>query len=521
MRKPVRFIVAAALFALAVIPLALASGSQDTSAAATSSVPIKVLFSHAGSVYAAKETDWANNVYAKAINKITGYNIIWEFGPHVEYAQFISVRFASGDLPDVIRSSWGVDATQGHPGAVDQGVFTEMGPLVDKYGPDIKKNIPEELWSSPLVSKNGKIWGIPVLAPYAATRVVYVRRDWLDRAGMKTPVTVDDFLKYFEWVKVADANGNGDPNDEYGFYVRENMAYSEIFFKCFGVYPTTWQYVNGQFQPEMILPQMKEAIRFWKMLYDKQYVNPNMFTNKAADWTAGIYNDKAGMWQHDVGNYEVSWVNLMLNKEAKLDMIAAPVGPVDKTLVPRGNRFYFVMVFPTKSKVQAEAVKWVNTCWSSPEAETFFLWGIKDYNYTVDASGKIKWDINAPNNATDGQWTTFRILVNPTVYHYDTPKLLANRSNAKVYLDAIQVAQNNSFKNPGIDMPSIEVFKTAPELTPGFGVGSLFLDMFAKVVTGKEELDPAFNAFVAEWRKRGGDAAIKQATEWYNKTQKK
>jgi putative aldouronate transport system substrate-binding protein len=196
------------------------------------------------------------------------------------------------------------------------------------------------------------------------------------------------------------------------------------------------------------------------------------------------------------------------------------VGPVDKTLVPAGNRFYFAMVFPAKSKVQAEAVKWVNTCWSNPEAEQFFLWGIKDYNYTVDSAGKIVWDLNAPNNATDGQWTTFRILLNPSVYHYDTPKLLANRSNAKVYLDGIATATANAFKNVAIDMPAIEVFKTAPELAPGFVVGGLFLDMFAKVVTGKEELDPAFSTFVAEWKKRGGDAAIKQATEWYNKTQK-
>jgi putative aldouronate transport system substrate-binding protein len=519
-RRLSTFLVVAALV-LAVTPLVLASGSQDATAAAKGPVTIKVLFSHAGSVYGAKETDWANNIYAKAINKITGYNIVWEFGPHVEYAQFISVRFASGDLPDVIRSSWGVDATQGHPGAVDQGVFTEMGPLVDKYGPDIKKNIPEDLWKSPLIAKNGKIWGIPVLAPYAATRVVYVRRDWLDKAGMKTPVTVEDYLKYFEWVKTADANGNGDPNDEYGYFVRENMAYSELFFKAYGVYPNSWQYANGQFVPEMILPQMKEAIKFWKMLYDKGYVNPNMFTNKSADWVAGIYNDKAGMWQHDVGNYEISWVTQMLNKDAKIDMIAAPVGPVDKTLVPQGNRFYFAMVFPAKSKVQADAVKWVNTCWSNPEAETFFLWGIKDYNYTVDSAGKIQWDAKNPNNATDGQNTTYRILLNPTVYHYDTPKLLAARPNAKVYLDGIETAKNHSFKNVAIDMPTIEVLKTAPELTPGFVVGGLFLDMFAKVVTGKEDLEPAFNAFVAEWKKRGGDAAIKQATEWYDKTQKK
>lgn len=519
MRRLSSFIVAAAILLLAVTPLVVASGSQDSSAAAKGPVTIKVLFSHAGAAYTQAVTDWKTNLYAQELNKITGYNIEWEFGPHVEYPQFLSVRFASGDLPDIIRS-FGVDATQGHPGAVDQGVFAEMGPIVDKYGPDIKKNVPEDLWKSPVVSKNGKIWGIPVLAPYAATRVVYVRRDWLDKANMKTPVTVDDYLKYFEWVKTADANGNGDANDEYGFYVRENMAYSELFFKAYGVYPTQWKLVDGQFVPEMILPQMKEAIKFWKMLYDKGYVNPNLFTNKAADWVAGIYNDKGGMWQHDVGNYETSWVSQMINKSAKIDMIAAPVGPVDKTLVPQGNRHYFTMVFPAKSKVQADAVQWINKCWSLPAAETFFLWGIKDRNYTLDSAGKVQWDATNPNNATNSEWIAYRLSMNPTVYHYDTPKLLEVRANAKVYLDGIATATAHSFKQPAIDMPQIDVFKTAPELSPGFVTGGLFLDMFAKVVTGKEDLEQSFNAFVVEWKKRGGDAAIKQATEWYSKNKK-
>ncbi|MNU05984.1 hypothetical protein D3C72_2509950 [compost metagenome] len=56
---------------------------------------------------------------------------------------------------------------------------------------------------------------------------------------------------------------------------------------------------------------------------------------------------------------------------------------------------------------------------------------------------------------------------------------------------------------------------------PGTGAGTLFLDMFAKVITGKEELDPAFDKFVSEWKRRGGDEAMKEATAWYNEQNKK
>jgi hypothetical protein len=64
-------------------------------------------------------------------------------------------------------------------------------------------------------------------------------------------------------------------------------------------------------------------------------------------------------------------------------------------------------------------------------------------------------------------------------------------------------------------MPNLEALTTRPEL--GIGSGTLFLDMFAKVITGKLDLDTGFENFVAEWKKRGGDQAIKEATEWYKK----
>jgi hypothetical protein len=70
-------------------------------------------------------------------------------------------------------------------------------------------------------------------------------------------------------------------------------------------------------------------------------------------------------------------------------------------------------------------------------------------------------------------------------------------------------------------MPKLTAFNTRPELALAFAPGSLFLDMFAKVVTGKEQLDPAFDKFVAEWTRRGGDTAIKEATTWYNNFHKK
>ncbi|TNJ63730.1 hypothetical protein FE784_23695 [Paenibacillus hemerocallicola] len=76
-----------------------------------------------------------------------------------------------------------------------------------------------------------------------------------------------------------------------------------------------------------------------------------------------------------------------------------------------------------------------------------------------------------------------------------------------------KLANDDAMANDALHMPVLNTMKTHPEL--GAGGGSLFMDMVAKVVTGKEEAGRAFDTFVAEWKRRGGDEAIKEATAWY------
>jgi len=478
---------------------------------------IHVLLSHANAPYAMKAKD--DDPYVKELSRLSGYNLKFEFLGHGnDFTKQMSIRFASGDLPDLIRT----DSIQSsmHKGALEQGVFTELGPLIDKYGPNIKKKLPKEVWESPRVSKDGKIYGIPALTAMNTNRVVYIRQDWLDKLQMPQPKTLDDYLAFFEAIKKEDMNGNGDPNDEYGFYVRENLDHSMLFFQEFNAHPEVWQIRDGQMIPNIIAPEMKEAIRFWRMLYEKGYINPNLFTNKSADWGAGIRQGKAAVWTHAVTNYNVDWArDKFTEKNVKLSMIESPQGPNGKGLMPLTDQIYFVWVIPSKTKNPEEIVKFLDWAWSD-EADTFFQFGIKDINYTVE-NGEIKWDPNSPNNSADSAYNFYQLSINPRGDGRMDPKVVEKSPDADVLKEGMKTAAANGFAHASLHMPPLEALKTHPELVPGTGSGTLFLEMFAKVVTGQEELDPAFDKFVQEWRKRGGDEAIKEATEWYNQFHKK
>ncbi|WP_213526822.1 extracellular solute-binding protein [Paenibacillus sp. J31TS4] len=496
--------------------LAACSGSAPgESEAASGTKDLRILLSHTNAKYAMQYKD-DNDRYTKELSRLSGFNLHYDFLGHgQDFIQQLTLRFASNDLGDLVRTDTITSSI--HPGALEQGVFQELGPLLDKYGPDIKKKIPQAAWDSPRVSKDGKIYGIPVLNPVPAYRVVYIRQDWLDKLNMQQPKTVDDYLKFFEAVKANDMNGNGDPNDEYGFYVRENLDYSDLFFKEFGAHPKEWLYRDGKLQPGLIQPEIKESLRFWKMLYDKGYVNPNMFTNKSSDWRAGIKQGKGGMWLHDVPNYNVDWQpSLFVNeKNVKISMLEAPDGPKGKGITAENDQINYVWVIPSSNKHPETAIQYLNWAWSSEEADRFFAYGIEGVNYTVD-NGKVNFDAASKDNTENDPTEFFRITANPRKIGSLDPLVLDVDPNADLLRQGLEAAKRSIYKNEALYMPSLEAMNTNPQL--GAGAGTLFLDMFAKVVTGKADIDKAFDDFVKEWKARGGEAAIQEATSWYKAT---
>lgn len=486
------------------------NGSEETP-------EIHILLSHANADYAQQVKE--DDRYIEELSKLTGFDLSFEFLGHGDdYIQQITTRFASGDLPDLIRSD-SIDSTW-HPGALENGVFADLTDLIDEYGPNLKEKIPEEAWESPRVSKDGRIYGIPAVNTLPATRVVYIRQDWLDKLGMDQPETLDDYLEFFEAVKQEDMNGNGDPNDEYGFYVRENLIYSDLFFKEFGAHPGTWMLKDGQLEPGMIQPEIKESLKFWKMLYENEYINPDLFTNKNEDWRAGIKQGKAGMWIHDITNYSDESANgwaphTFVEDNVEISFLEPPVGPNgDQGLTARGDQMYFVWVVPEQNDKAEEVIKLLDRAWSE-ELDSFFTFGIEDHNYTV-VDGEIQYDPKSPENTENGVSDFYQLSINLRGNGLSSPDLVEISPEAELIKDGMEKAERGIYENDGLHMPALESLQKHPELAVGTGAGTLFLDMFAKVITGKEDLEQAFDEFVEEWKRRGGDQAIEEATNWYN-----
>lgn len=482
---------------------------------------ISILLSHNNYQFASRAPESEKELYYKELERLSGYKLSFEFLGHADdYRQQLALRFASGELADLVRTAsidWDV-----HAGAVDQGVFLELGPLIDQYAPNLKKSIPEVAWNSPKVSKNGKIYGIPLSIGVPADRIIMYRQDWLDKLNMEVPETLEDFLKFAEAVKQNDMNGDGDPNNEYAVSLTDNLAWNDVFSGSFGVRPGAWHMRDGRLEPDIIQPEMKEAIAFYKQMYDAGYIHKDFITKKQADRTGDAYKGLYGTWGAAVYQYpgNSKKENYIDQPDAKLTMAAPPKGPRGENYLQLENdQIFFVFVIPSTTKNPEEVIKFLEWTYTDPEADKFFTYGIKDHNYT-EVDGKIVLDPEAEANQ-GGTLGFVRVSLNMRELGENSESVIAMQPDSDVLMAGYKLSEETTITNDALYLSKLDAFDGRPELSVGFSPGNLFYDTFVKIVMGREPLDSGFDNFVKEWKSRGGEAAIQEATEWYNEFHKK
>lgn len=490
---------------------AFCAGSEEGASKPAERPKIVFVRSHGTNPYAMEVKP--DDRYFKEVSRLSGYDFSYEYLDHANYNQVLSLRFASGELPDVIATG-SVDS-QYHNGAVQSGAFVDLTDLIPKYAPNMWARMPPAYWRNPNVNYKGRIYGIPWLQPLPAWRVVYYRKDWVDKLGMKPPVTLDDYLAVFARIRATDLDGNGKA-DEIAYGCRENFGYSDLPWGPFGVYPGTWRLRQGKLMPDLIAPEMKDALLYWKKLYENGYVNADLWVKKGTDWIKDIYSSKIGFWTHDVMNLVNTWSPDKFPKEAVVDVLpGAKEASGGTPLVPDSDAVGNVWVVNAKTKDPVAVVKFFDWLWSDDlEKERFFTFGIKGYNWTEE-NGKVLYDAAAPQNVEKNTISFIQVQINPRGDYRMNPLIVDLYPARDLIRKAAPLAVQSAFKHDGKNMPVLDAFKENPNL--GSGAGSLFLDMAAKVITGKEDAGTSFAAFVAEWKKRGGDAAIEQANGWYAK----
>lgn len=416
---------------------------------------------------------------------------------HSQYNDQLRLKFAGGYMPDVYQS-WSAP----EPALVEDGKILVLNELIERYGPNLKRNIPQATWDA--VTVNGQILAIPQPTGSQQGQVIYVRQDWLDKLNLDVPKTSDDLLQVMRAFKTRDPNGNGIA-DEIPFTMRQNFNWGENLFGMWGIYSL---YSETAYNGEIILgnvhPNMVPALDYMKTMYAEGLLDPDFMTNSKSTWEQKIKAGLVGIWCHAPG---LAW-QWQRDLEASIgdqhpDVVAietpqgagydGPVGvrwsPLDKTFI----------LFKNARHPEA-IIRWLDWLVSA-EGQVFTDLGLEgvtyekqdgSYVYDAEAAGKagIDWlrtiyKLHGLNETTEAAW-------------------VANKTAYEKLKRAYAIADSQGFVSETIGMPNIE---------NDYHIHSLFPQEAAEIIIGNKE-PASYLDFIAEWKASGGQRLIDERTRW-------
>ncbi|MDF2721095.1 MAG: peptide permease, partial [Paenibacillus sp.] len=260
------------------------------------------------------------NPYLAYIEKMTNLDIDVFLPSSESYEEKLNIIMTSSNLPDMLYT--GNDVWLAN--YVKQGKLRPLDDEIAKYGPALKDKIPQEAWNK--VTFNGHIYAIPSLNEVKGIELMYARKDWLDRLGLKPPQTLDEYAQVIRAFATQDPDGNGKP-DTIGLLMTENLGRSAPFFGAFGTQLNVWLERDGKLAFSNTLPETKQALAFLHQLYGEGLIDPEFPLNRVQN----LYFDKIVSGQ--VGLFSATWYDTR--------------GPIDQNKQKDPNAQWIPLEYPT------------------------------------------------------------------------------------------------------------------------------------------------------------------------------
>lgn len=389
-----------------------ACGNKSTSASTSGDGKIKLtaIFVKHALTKPVAEMEWLAKIEDEA-----GVEIEWE-EITADWSQKKGTLLASGDVPDLIFGAGAVGDTDF---AQFKGLFEDFTPLIETNAPNIQKMFKEhEELKSLATQLDGKIYGLPKYQRYWPKTVSrqYINKQWLDNLGLEAPTNWDELYEVLLAFKNEDANGNGDPNDEYpmdwapdfgNFHVNLLLCSTGITISEAGGdgYFVEDGVVKNYFQDE----RYKELVEFLHKCYSAGLVNPEVFTQDYSKFQSIARgegtNAKVGFtwgWEitdrvgNDVASQYMSLAPLKVSETSTIE----PSWSYDDTMLNYGTN---MVSMASTCKNKEAAMRFVDKFYD-PEVSLQVLFGSIGPNIEKNSDGSYKILPPADSSLDPGSW---------------------------------------------------------------------------------------------------------------------
>jgi len=290
---------------------------------------------------------------SEAVTKINEkFNVDFksQYIPWDTYEEKLAVKMASGDLPDVIGME---EVNSNYLKWAKEGAFLPLDEFLSQY--ETFKLVPGYIWDS--LKVDGHVYGIPTYFSAKGGKKPVIRKDWLDKLGLKMPTNYDELKQVIIAFNNNDPDGNNKA-DTQGLGLAKGIYYDPAFGTYYS--NTAWYHKNeaGQYIPGNISQANKAKIEFLADLYKAGALNK--------DWAVTNYNDvfkafnagKVGIWYEQPGGTGIDIATLKQN-DPKAEVVPIPpfAAPDGSQGLKMGSGWYRMYMISSKLKDEPEKVK--------------------------------------------------------------------------------------------------------------------------------------------------------------------
>lgn len=468
---------------------------------------------------------YENNAYTRyLLEKLNIQNVNVFEAMNEEYNTEVSMAISLEDIPDIMV----VNSYEDLVDLVDKGLIEDLTDSYDKCAsPAIKAmyaSYGEDILDG--VKFDGKIMAIPETNIAEGPNLVWLRKDWMDKLGLKEPKNLEDVEYIVSKFQEEDSSRVGLVTyaalcGESGY---SSQYLTDLIFASYGAYPKQWIENNdGEIVYGSVQPEAKEALLHLNDLYNKGILDRNFLFRSTNDIIQLIISEKCGSF------FGPWWSPNNPLMTAMTESTDADWQPYLIETNEDGNTYYH-STNPTSYKYVV-----VRKGFEHPEIAWKIISVLFDYARYEDKAGAAEIE-EYDKNAVD---PTARPLVINVDYNdalkrcYENISLVFDGKKDIDELNALEksyVEQCNGYISNGQDA-SIEQWAayvsrvTACSLISKESVvevKSLFFgttdgmnrywwklkekesEVYLQIITGKIDIS-AFDLFVEEWHANGGD----------------
>lgn len=356
-------------------------------------------------VITSKMKGYSEMTVHQTAEELTGVHINWREESYTDPKQKMNLMFSTGDTEDIVWDAW-KHASGGPKKLLDEGLIVSLNPYIEKYAPNLKKLLQETPGLLEQISTDdGRIFMFPTIRLDPFTRAnsgFAIRKDWLDRAGLPVPETIDEWYTMLKTFQDMDMNGNGLKDECFVSMGFEKTSQSmDNFAVAYGLVAGTDLYVkDGQVKYGAYEPEFKDFVAEMAKWYSEGLLDPEFSTQDSKQFDSKMVNDMGGAYYGSLSGNMGKFITAR-SDDSEYDLVPAPMPKAPDGKVHTGISGYGQMVphgasICSTNENIVETVKWLDWHYSE-EGTALYNWGIEGQSYEV-VDGKNQFTDLITNN---------------------------------------------------------------------------------------------------------------------------